>query len=269
MAQVLNQTTLQVFIGGQDYSGYVQFPFKVSNLLDEQLDEASLTLIGVPDKIFKPLTAVTVTVTSGNQTQTYSMLVAEDKADEIPSGSDKYKHELYLIEQTKFLECFVVRNLGFVNPLMKDFAVVKANYYADYYIPSGQQWSPEYSVDLNTPLFLKNGSVGFYAPPLCKDYDNWKGILSTPDGTAWQLIAGNSKDAKISLRKNNQVVQEYTAKFDDNGMLISDDVFYYPSLFTITMPGQYEVVYSNFQFANIAGVVINTLNLIYYISVIG
>lgn len=126
MATTLTQTTITVYISGKDYSKYMQFPFKVSNLLDEQLDEASLTLIGVPDKIFKPLTAVTVTVTSGQTSKTYSMLVAEDKADEIPSGSGKYKHELYLIEQTKFLECFVVRSLGFVNPLSKKYRQIPA-----------------------------------------------------------------------------------------------------------------------------------------------
>ena len=115
MAYTLSQTNITVTIDNKNYTPYVQFPFKTSNLLDEQLDEASLVLVGVPDKIFKPLTTVTVTVESGNNSKTYSMLVATDQADEIPSGECKYNHELYLIEQTKFLECFVSRSLGFLN----------------------------------------------------------------------------------------------------------------------------------------------------------
>lgn len=117
MAKTLPITSITVTINGNDYSNHVMFPFKVSNLLDEQLDEASLTLIGVSEKNFKPLTDVTVTLTNGNKTQSYHMLVASDKSDEIPTGSGKYKHELYLIEQTKYLECFIVRSIGFVDTL--------------------------------------------------------------------------------------------------------------------------------------------------------
>jgi hypothetical protein len=124
MAKTLTTTSIAVIINGNDYSKHVMFPFKVSNLLDEQLDEASLTLIGVPEKNFKPLTDVIVTLTDGNKTQSYSMLVASDKADEIPTGSGRYKHELYLIEQTKYLECFISRSIGFVNPLERSYAEI-------------------------------------------------------------------------------------------------------------------------------------------------
>ena len=122
MAKTLTRTSIAVTINGNDYSKHVMFPFKVSNLLDEQLDEASLTLIGIPEKNFKPLTDVIVTLTNGNKTQSYYMLVASDKSDEIPSGSGRYKHELYLIEQTKYLECFIVRSIGYLNPLQKEYA---------------------------------------------------------------------------------------------------------------------------------------------------
>lgn len=125
MIRTLTTTSIAVTINGNDYSKHVMFPFKVSNLLDEQLDEASLTLIGVPEKNFKPLTDVTVTLTNGNKTQSYYMFVASDKSDEIPTGSGRYKHELYLIEQTKYLECFIVRSIGFVNPLEKSYATIE------------------------------------------------------------------------------------------------------------------------------------------------
>lgn len=122
--QTLKQNTIKVEINGIDYTKNVQFPYKFSNLLDEQLDEASLTLVKCKDKIFKPLTDVKVTITDGAKQIIQNMLVASDKADEIPVGSGKYKHELYLIEQTKYLECFVVRSIGFFNPLGKKFTQV-------------------------------------------------------------------------------------------------------------------------------------------------
>lgn len=125
MAKTLTTTSIAVTINGKDYKKHVMFPFKVSNLLDEQLDEASLTLIGVPEKNFKPLTDVIVTLKNGDKTQSYSMLVASDKADEIPTGSGRYKHELYLIEQTKYLECFIVRSVGFVNSLQKEYTTIE------------------------------------------------------------------------------------------------------------------------------------------------
>ena len=124
MAKTLTPTTIAVTINGNDYSKHVMFPFKVSNLLDEQLEEASLTLIGVPEKNFTPLTDVTVTLINDNKTQSYYMLVASDKADEIPTGKGKYKHELYLIEQTKYLECFIVRSIGYLNPLEKNYVQI-------------------------------------------------------------------------------------------------------------------------------------------------
>ncbi len=145
MAKTLNPTSIAVTINGKDYSKYVMFPFKVSNLLDEQLDEASLTLIGVSDKNFKSLTDVIVTLTNDNKEKSYYMLVASDKADEIPTGSGKYKHELYLIEQTKYLECFIVRSIGYLNPLEKSYVQIPT-------IPDGSTTSVAYPDKSNAGL---------------------------------------------------------------------------------------------------------------------
>ena len=53
---------IKVEIGGTDYTNAVPFPFKWCDLLDERLDEASLTLLQVDKEIFKPLTSVKITI---------------------------------------------------------------------------------------------------------------------------------------------------------------------------------------------------------------
>lgn len=113
-----NKFTVQ--IGGVDYTHRVPFPIKWSQLLDEQLDEASLMLIRTKTKNIPPLTDVVITMWNEKDpsvTQTLNMIVASDKSDEIPAGSGRYNHEMYLIEQTKYLEGFLCRSQGYVNSL--------------------------------------------------------------------------------------------------------------------------------------------------------
>ena len=224
MANVLTQTTITVTINGKNYTQYVQFPFKVSNLLDEQLDEASLTLIGVPDKIFKPLTAVTVTVKNGTKTQTYSMLVADDKADEIPSGSRKYKHELYLIEQTKFLECFVVRSLGYVNPLMKSYEKIDSVPTIKVTQQSGTNYSFQPSFYYQTPL-----QVGEFIT--LKSIDN--NFITNTTGTM-EIYDEGSFLAKTTVSLNGVLLKTI------NGVRQGD------TQFELSEVGTYVIEYSNF-----------------------
>lgn len=137
-----------------DYTPFAVFPLKVANLLDEQLDEINLTLKGVSVEYFKPLTEfkieitnkpdclltpaqktairanqgleVTLTELSANaskieETHTITMVVANDRAVEVPVGSGRYNHEIYLIEQTKILERFIGDSLTFTNPLGNNY----------------------------------------------------------------------------------------------------------------------------------------------------
>lgn len=110
----------RVKIDGRDCTAQVPFPIKFSQLLDEQLDEASISVIRTRRKNFKPLTPVTILLWNDEAPSEYvvlNMLVASDNAKELPVGSGKYNHELYLIEETKFLEGFLVRSHGYVNSL--------------------------------------------------------------------------------------------------------------------------------------------------------
>lgn len=118
--ELLKFNRLKVLIDGTDYTNHVPFPFKWSALLDEQLDEAALELMRVSVENFEPLLDVVVKVwNDSDETRviTHNMLVANDEAHEIPPGSGKYNHTLYLIEETKYLEGFYVRSHGYVNTL--------------------------------------------------------------------------------------------------------------------------------------------------------
>ena len=138
----------------EDYSQHVPLPFKYSNLLDEQLDEAEIQLQYITTSIFEPLTRVKIKIINSldckfsnaefNKIKTQGddaeneleyiydngkisiikemlMLVANDQATERPIGSGKYNHNLYLIEFTKFLEGFVGDSITFTNALGNSF----------------------------------------------------------------------------------------------------------------------------------------------------
>ena len=101
----------------------VPFPLKWSDLLDEQLDESTLSILRAKTEIFQPFVMVSVNAHNAESTDevTKTYYVASDKADEIPPGSERYNHELYLIEETKWLERFVIPSAGFINALGRTY----------------------------------------------------------------------------------------------------------------------------------------------------
>ena len=107
-----------------DYTNHVHFPIKVSELLDEQLDEASLFLLRVDRENIPPLTKILIKVWNGDESSTptqKTFFVSSDSAEELPVGSGRYAHELYLIEETKWLERFIMPATGFVNALGRTY----------------------------------------------------------------------------------------------------------------------------------------------------
>ena len=163
---------INVLIDGIDYSNYVVSPLKMGNLLDEQLDEVNLTLRYIDKEYFEPQTIVKVeivnspeatysermaadildnsdynftngksndghlaqTYSSGKLIQTYTkyFMVASDNAVEVPVGSGRFEHEIYLIERTKFLEGFIGDSLTFTNPTSAIYGAPKSSFYAWY-----------------------------------------------------------------------------------------------------------------------------------------
>ena len=101
-------------------------PLKYGTLLDEQLDFATVTLLRIKKREFKPLTRARITITSKTKYSRYESItidyfVANDDFYEAPVGSGAYNHEITLVELTKFLECFPLETLCFTNPNGNDY----------------------------------------------------------------------------------------------------------------------------------------------------
>lgn len=101
----------KIFIDGKEIKN-ATFPIKFGELLDEQLDYATVTLSRINVKQFKPRTPVRVEITSENtsngesykQKKVLNYVLANDSFQETPVGSGFYKHEIMLIEPTKLTE---------------------------------------------------------------------------------------------------------------------------------------------------------------------
>lgn len=137
----------------EDYTAYAVFSLKGANILDEQLDEVNLLLKSVPVEYFQPETRAKITIKNSPEsllsqamaneimannelgcaitydaetkriTETWEifMVIANDRAVEMPIGSGKYNHEIYLIEATKIAERFIGDSLTFTNALGNNF----------------------------------------------------------------------------------------------------------------------------------------------------
>lgn len=140
----------------KDYTKNAVLPFKTANLLDEQLDEAELTLKYCLVGYFPPLTMVKITrintpkgkfsqdyynkiqvrkqqnvsytFSDGKitETQTDYYIVASDNSNMVmglrtKDGYSVFNHQLYLIEITKIAEGFIGDTLTFTNALGNDY----------------------------------------------------------------------------------------------------------------------------------------------------
>ncbi len=111
--------TYQVFIDGKEYKNAV-YPFKFEELLDEQLDNAMLTINRVNVEFFAPTTPVKIVITSDTEKRKKNVrelyyVISNDSYRESPSGSGLFNHTLSLIEPTKLLEGALVETLAFTN----------------------------------------------------------------------------------------------------------------------------------------------------------
>lgn len=162
----MNQLT--VTINGTTYENIV-IPFKFEEILDEQLDSATLTLSRVNTEVFNPDDPVEVIVNDGESTQTKYYRIAQDSAYETPNGSGFYRHELLLIENTKDLENYMVESLCVTNAGGRGYAMmdpIQQNY-ADFTAISFL-----FSDDNKTPLATRTQM----SLPDIVPYENTSGI---------------------------------------------------------------------------------------------
>lgn len=107
-------------IGGTQIPQYCTIlPAKYDEHIDEQLDLASASVYGVRTEMYEPFSPVTLEIEGkpddGETTITKHYRLMSDRSEESPNGSGFYRHELLLIEETKYLEGFMVESLCVTN----------------------------------------------------------------------------------------------------------------------------------------------------------
>lgn len=107
-------------IGGTQIPQYCTIlPAKYDEHIYEQLDFASASVYGVKTEMYEPFAPVTLEIEGkpddGETTITKHYRLMSDRSEESPNGSGFYRHELLLIEETKYLEGFMVESLCVTN----------------------------------------------------------------------------------------------------------------------------------------------------------
>lgn len=121
-------------IGGTQIPQYCTIlPAKYDEHIDEQLDLASASVYGVRTEMYEPFSPVTLEIEGkpddGETTITKHYRLMSDRSEESPNGSGFYRHELLLIENTKYLEGFMVESLCVTNAGGRDFVQVTPQLY--------------------------------------------------------------------------------------------------------------------------------------------
>lgn len=124
---------MSAYINGINLTRYVVLPIKWANLLDEQLDEAVISLRNCPVKVIPPLTPVELRINNSvvmnkggspvySKSITKYMIVADQPdSEETPVGKKRYNHDLSVIEATKLLERAIVDSITYTNINSKIF----------------------------------------------------------------------------------------------------------------------------------------------------
>lgn len=124
---------MSAYINGINLTRYVVLPIKWANLLDEQLDEAVISLRNCPVKVIPPLTPVELRINNSvvmnkggspvySKSITKYMIVADQPdSEETPVGKKRYNHDLSVIEATKLLERAIVDSLTYTNDLGRTY----------------------------------------------------------------------------------------------------------------------------------------------------
>lgn len=117
--KVIYTTTLN----GKDYTQKTVFPIKMGKLLDEQLDEASIQMILCKEESFDMLSPVKIELSALDAygqvfaSRVDHYVIANDRSFLMIKDKNLYRHDLYLIEETKLLEGLIGDSIVFTNTL--------------------------------------------------------------------------------------------------------------------------------------------------------
>lgn len=232
-----------------DYTKYALNPIRHADLLDEQLDEASLTKKQVPAEIFQPLTYVKITHTNisegifsdtylervkkrsdrtttitvddnGKVTETLALfyVIANDNSIEVPVGSGRYDHTIYLIELTKILEGFIGDSITFTNALGNNYL----NSATELLFSVRGLKAPNHTVDTTYSSIHSS----YYKNPSANNPASFPSIVNFVDSIASQIPVSffePENTAPMTFRITNAaetIIHEEKTELDDNGHLI-------------------------------------------------
>lgn len=190
------QNDIAVYINGINLTRYVVMPIKWANLLDEQLDEAVLSLRNCPKKVITPLTPIEIRINNSvimgaktvyNKTLTKYMIVADQPdSNENPVGSKRYDHDLSIIEVTKLLERLVVDSITYTNVNSKIFTANPTPMPLDVTYTNG-------AIESDYTSYYKGQPANFVTPlqaATSLSIPSWNSVWTLPSGTgaAWQNV---------------------------------------------------------------------------------
>lgn len=126
------KNSVVIYIGGINYTSKLVMPVKIAELLDERLDECTISLRNVKRSTFAPLTPVELRIENrvfygdpskpvARETATKQFLVGDDSADESRLHRGFYNHDISLIEVTKYADLVVVDTITFTNDIGRNY----------------------------------------------------------------------------------------------------------------------------------------------------
>lgn len=197
---------VSVRIDGELYSNNVALPIKWADLLDEQLDEARVSIKQVPIKYFPRLTPVEVCISYTNSLLPLikNYVLSSDVSVETPVGSGLYNHDLMLIEETKILEGIVVDEITFNNDLGR------------IYTNNPKKVKPSVTSESGVPPLEPDDITYYYYTPIATGSD--LPIISANDIFYSALhpdavgVYRNIKECSIKIYANSVFVKEITDK---------------------------------------------------------
>lgn len=165
--------------------GIVASPVVNAMLQDERLDEANIIVYQSSTKVFERGLKIRVTIQSENNEGTKTRkdidyIVANDHSVEMPVGSGKYKHEIYLIEETKRLEGIICQSLCFTNTSGNNYtdhasgSVPMINEEPELDFLSPEDLSVYYQTPVKTGDTITVKSINEVATVICKKINDYK-----------------------------------------------------------------------------------------------
>lgn len=179
------------------------FPIKLSKILDEQLDEASIALLRTKTPVIHPLTKIVIRIWNNDfpgRDITLNMLVTSDYSEEKIVGERRWNHRLMLIEETKFLEGFICRSQSYVNSLGRIYTNAKNEVKPALEKTGGIGSIPEIQQSIYTPLLVGENSF-----PSLQSLFTWKATVSS-----YTVVIQNGVEIKREKDVDTPIVVDLT-----------------------------------------------------------